>query len=393
MTLVGDSGDDGPAAHALVIGVGQYDWFPDGPLHLARKHDRISKSFTQLTSPPVSARALCEGLLEELRDLPGSVSLGSLEAVVSAEKELILKGDDGADIPLGPATLSGVRKALDAWYERCDSHPDNVALLFFCGHGVQVGRGPQMLLLQDTGEDVHDYFRNAVDLQSLVEGMERNQARTQCFFIDACRFAPEELFEKADVRAAKLLDPPRRPQFRDRIVLHSTLAGAKAHGPRGGVTRFTDAVLRALLTPESYSDGRSWVVTTETIGRFVRELMNWPGLRADFADTAPAQRCDFSSLSTSQGGVLFSFDTAPPVPFHFKTAPGESLAHAHWALRDRDNQSYASRRPSPEAWTGHGPVGLARLEVSFGDGRFLGRSDEIWMQAPCRSRIVEVQEL
>ncbi|MET8112772.1 caspase family protein [Streptomyces prasinus] len=392
MTTVWESGLEGPAAHALVIGVGRYDWFPQGQRYARRKGDRISKEFTQLTSPPASARALCEGLLDRFRDLPGGMSLGSLEAAVSAEEEIALKGDDGAGITLGPATLEGVEEAFEAWYERCDSHPDNVAMLFFCGHGVQVGRGPQALLLQDTGENVRNYFRNAVDLHSLVEGMEQNRARIQCFFIDACRFAPEELFEKGDLRATQLLVPPRRPRARDRIVIHSTRAGAKAHGPLGGVTRFTDAVLCALMTPESDSDGESWVVTTETIGKFVRELMDWPGLRAD-AGTTPDQHCDFSSLSTSQGGVLFSFDTSPPVPFHFKTAPGESLPHAHWALLDRDHQPYASRPPMPEAWTGHGPVGLARLEVSFGDGRFLGRGDDVWMQAPCRARIVEVQEL
>lgn len=248
MTTVWESGLEGPAAHALVIGVGRYDWFPQGQRHGRRKGDRISKEFTQLTSPPASARALREGLLDRFRGLPGEKSLGSLEAAVSAEEEIVLKGDDGAGITLGPATLDGVEEAFEAWYERCDSHPGNVAMLFFCGHGVQVGRGPQALLLQDTGENVRDYFRNAVDLHSLVEGMEHNRARIQCFFIDACGFAPEELFERGDLCATQLVVPPRRPRARDRIVIHSTRAGARAHGPMGGVTRFTDAVLRALMT-------------------------------------------------------------------------------------------------------------------------------------------------
>ncbi|MFI2261745.1 caspase family protein [Streptomyces tubercidicus] len=394
MTTVWESGLEGPAAHALVIGVGAYDWFPDGPRYVkGRKGDRLSKEFAQLASPPASAHALCEGLLERFRDLPGGLTLGSLEAVVSAKEQIILKGDDGAGVPLGPATFEGVEEAFWAWYERCDSHQDNVALFFFCGHGTQVGRGPQALLLQDTGENVRDYFRTAVDLHTLVEGMERNSARIQCYFVDACRFAPERLYEDGDVRATRLLTPPRRPRDRDRVVVHSTRPGMKAHGPLEGVTRFTEAVLRALLTPESDPAGEAWAVTTETVGKFVRELMDWPGLRPD-GIAMPNQRCDFSSLSTSQGGVLFSFDEAPPVPFHFDTSPGESLSDAEWALKDREHQElYASRPPMPEPWIGQGPVGPVRVEVSFADGRFQGHGDDIWMQAPCRARTVEVREL
>ncbi|MEU8852757.1 caspase family protein [Streptomyces sp. NPDC048564] len=393
MTTVWESGLTGPAAHALVIGVGAYDRFQGGPKYVkGRKGDRYSRWLSQLASPPASARALCEGLLEEFRDLPGGLSLGSLEAVVSAEEEMVLKGDDGAEVPLGPATLAGVEDAFEAWYDRCDSHPDNVALFFFCGHGIQVGRGPQALLLQDTGENVRDYFRTSVDLHALVEGMEENSARIQCFFVDACRNAPERLYEEEEVRATRLLAPPRRPRARDRVVVHSTQLGTKAHGPLGGVTRFTEAVLRALVTPESDSTGRAWAVTTETVGRFVRELMAWPGLRPD-AVAMPEQQCDFSSLSTSRGGVLFSFDEAPPVPFHFNTSPGESLPDAEWALTDRGHQEvYASRAPMPEPWIGNSPVGPAKVEVSFTDGRFRGRGDDIWMQAPCRARTVEVQE-
>ncbi|MFF3411673.1 caspase family protein [Streptomyces sp. NPDC002742] len=396
MTTVWESGLAGPAVHALVIGVGAYDWFLGGTHHeKGRRGDWLSKEFTQLASPPVSARALCEGLLEGFRDLPGGLSLGSLEAVVSAKEQMILKGDDGAEVPLGPATLEGVEEAFLSWYDRCDSDPDNVALFFFCGHGVQVGRGPQILLLQDTGKNSHGYFRTALELDALVEGMEGNSARTQCFFVDACRFAPERLYREKEVRATRLLEPLGRPITRDRVVLHSTQRGAKAHGSLEGegVTHFTEAVLRALLTPESDSAGAAWTVTTETVGKFVRELMAWPGLRPD-GIAMPEQHCDFSSLSTSKGGVLFSFEEAPPVPFHFDTSPGEPLSEAEWTLMDRETRElYASRLPMPEPWIGDGPVGWARVEVSFADGRFRGRGDDVWMQAPCRARKVEVHEL
>ncbi|MFC4506609.1 MULTISPECIES: hypothetical protein [Streptomyces] len=60
---------------------------------------------------------------------------------------------------------------------------------------------------------------------------------------------------------------------------------------------------------------------------------------------------------------------------------------------EANTELYASRPPMPEPWIGHGRVSPARVEVSFTDGRFRGRGDNIWMQAPCRARTVEVREL
>lgn len=60
---------------------------------------------------------------------------------------------------------------------------------------------------------------------------------------------------------------------------------------------------------------------------------------------------------------------------------------------EASNELFAFHPPMPEPWIGHGPVGSARVEVSFTDGRFRGRADDIWMQAPCRARTVEVREL
>ncbi|WP_371648780.1 hypothetical protein [Streptomyces mirabilis] len=60
---------------------------------------------------------------------------------------------------------------------------------------------------------------------------------------------------------------------------------------------------------------------------------------------------------------------------------------------EANTELYASRPPMPEPWIEHGPVSPARVEVSFTDGRFRGPGDNIWMQAACRVRTVEVREL
>lgn len=210
MTTLRDLATDGPALHAFVIGVGRYDWFKSGTRQRPKaRRDDHCRGFAQLTAPPVSVTAMCEALLGPLGARP-ELPLGSLEVLISAEAPVRLAGDDGST-EIAPAVMREVKAAFERWYERCDRHADNVALFHFCGHGIQIGRGPHGLLLQDTGESLFSYFANAVDLDRTVQGMEDNAAEKQLFFVDACRGMPSSLEEVAGLDATALKLPARDP--------------------------------------------------------------------------------------------------------------------------------------------------------------------------------------
>ncbi|WP_330316551.1 caspase family protein [Streptomyces platensis] len=389
MTTLRDHPIHGPALHAFVIGVGQYDWFKGGPLQRTKAQSADHcRSFAQLTAPPVSATAMCEALLGPLGERP-ELPLGSLEVLISAEAPVRLAGDDGST-EIAPAVMSEVIAAFERWYERCDRHTDNVALFHFCGHGVQIGRGPHGLLLQDTGENMHSYFTNAIDLDTTVLGMEENAAEKQLYFVDACRSMPSSLEALASLDATALKTPPRDPRSRDRLVLRSTDVAADAYARRKSPSLFTRAVLNALSMPREPRQGSRWEVTTDTIGPYVRQLTEWPGLQEQ---DEPRQVCD-TSVSSTKGGTVFTFDECPPVPFHFDTNPGDALSSATWMLSERTSGHLIQRRgPAAEPWQGEGPSGPARLDADFVNGRFTATGCDVWLSPPSHQNTLALGEL
>ncbi|MFB7325164.1 caspase family protein [Streptomyces sp. NPDC056190] len=389
MTTLRNHAIDRPALHAFVIGVGRYDWFKGGT-HQRPKAQRKDhcRNFAQLTAPPVSATAMCEALLGPLGARP-ELPLGSLEVLISAEEPMRLAGDDGST-EITPAVMREVQAAFERWYERCDGHADNVALFYFCGHGIQVGRGPHGLLLQDTGESLFSYFGNAVDLDRTVLGMEDNAAEKQLFFVDACRGMPSSLGEAAPLDAKALKSPDGPPRSRDRLVLRSTDVTADAYARLKSPSLFTRAVLKALSMPSEPWQGSRWEVTTETIGPHVRKLTEWRGLRAP---DEPRQVCD-PFLSSTKGGTLFTFDACPPVPFHFDTNPGDALSSTTWTLSERPSgQLIQQRDPGSDPWQGEGPSGPARVDADFVNGRFTATSTDVWLSPPSHQTILTVGEL
>ncbi|MFJ6760152.1 caspase family protein [Streptomyces sp. NPDC091273] len=382
MTTLWESGEPGPALHAFVIGVGRYDYFPGSPTGQHRRRDPFSRDLGQLTSPAESARRACWELLD-LRDR-SEMPLGSLELLLS-------QGDDDRDDeefgPVEPATLAEVKAAFNLWDERCDSDPGNVALFFFIGHGLQQGRGDQILLLQDTGADPGEYFATAFNFDRMRMGMEANQARIQCFFVDACRSASDAVDDLHGIEAPSLKQPGKKPVRRDTVIVRSTGAGQSAYGAQYDSTLFTKAVLRALRSP--YSRGtQDWAVTTRTIGPAVQDLMEWRGLAVE---GRPDQACEVSG--TMLGGELFRFDGPPQVPFHFDTDSADSLAAAEWSFHDSGDRLVADRPAKAEPWQDDGPPGRGEVGVTFSNGRFESARRESWLLPPCHAHTVEVRNL
>lgn len=141
--LFHDARRDEPAMHALVIGVGSYPYLPGGPLADPREAFTFD-GMRQLTSPPRSALAFAR-LLVDGGTARWNVPAGSVDLLISSP--------DG-DVPPGlpePAprepTIDRIREAFAAWLARCATHPENVAVLYFCGHGLQAES--QLLLAGD----------------------------------------------------------------------------------------------------------------------------------------------------------------------------------------------------------------------------------------------------
>ena len=128
MTIIHDADARGPGTHALVIGVGKYRHLRGG--EMPRKQNL---GLGQIKSPPISAMAFADWLLSEHQN--PAAPAGSVELLLSPAQSYQLSS--GQSIYIESATMANVEAAFFRWYEHCTAHNDNVAIFYFCGHGVK----------------------------------------------------------------------------------------------------------------------------------------------------------------------------------------------------------------------------------------------------------------
>jgi hypothetical protein len=352
MTTLVNRTADLPQTHALVIGAGQY---PDCTT-LTRSADSrvaaLARRFGPVTSPPASARAVAQWLMNAPEDQ--IAPLGSLE---------LLESGGTSDQPLNgvrPAapTFDAVAAAFDHWYARCNTHADNVAFFYFSGHGcAKVG---QLLLLDDVGANPLRFFDNAVAFEPTVAGMTRNRAATQCFFVDACRDIPDELLDLAGSPGRPLVTPQLQRDFRHAPVLFSTGPGQPAYGTEDRLSPFTEALLRALdgLAAEKTPEG-AWEVTTDRIGPAVERLLAFDGLST--ADT----QYPVSGGWPGRRSIRRLY-AEPRVPFRLGCDPREALGSAQLTLTEVTRNRVEMRRPpTPAIWEDVVRADCYALEATF----------------------------
>lgn len=269
MTTVLDNKISRPALHAFVIGVGYYR-------HLTGGSDpRVPDSWDlrQVVEPRLSARAVLDWLTGDYAH-PATVPLGSLEVLISLPKD----HDQYLGHNVDEATLPHVQTAVDRWFTRCDSNPGNVALFYFCGHGMF--RDNQYLLLEDFGERMLDPMAKSIDLDRFRDGMALCEADTQIFIADACRTLPWERSKlPGQIWGASLLERTWGGNTdRNAPILLATDKDGDAYGPPGDVTYYTKALLAALrgagaVDPELNDH---WAVWHHRLASTVQQLLKDP---------------------------------------------------------------------------------------------------------------------
>lgn len=261
---------EGPGTHVFIVGVGRYDYLRGG------KKGPIDRDggMGQLTSSPVSAAAMLNWCITSLHN--PRAPLMSIEMLMSESDERVrYPGSDGSDIEIDDANLRNFEQAAKAWFERANSHPDNVAVFYFCGHGLGDGMSTQ-LLLSNYGESARP-LRDAINFNGFRMAMHSCQAKSQIYFIDACRV----------VDSALLIDPhnlgesglgvvnPMRTHRGSNPVFFAARNGRQAFGDPGQVSSFTAALLSALckhgVRRNRYQE---WAVTPQALQQAVAALMD-----------------------------------------------------------------------------------------------------------------------
>jgi hypothetical protein len=269
----------GPATHALVIGVGYYRHLLGGPEQKPRVHLGLSV----LESPPRSAEKFANVLLGTDPASPG-LALHNPAAPL-ATLEVLISGRNPSTFAVGAtthvaeaATSDAVALAFDRWLAEVEGHPDNVGILYFCGHGV-MGNGPeQYLLLEDHGRSANRPFEaGSFDFTSTLRALWRRVPAQLYAFVDACRTHDARVAGTMGARPGPLLEETASTR---NVNLGSTLVeasgeGLPAYGDGAGVSRFTDALVRALDgycgVPQPGSG--QWLVNGEAISQAMPKLL------------------------------------------------------------------------------------------------------------------------
>lgn len=402
MTLVVDRGRDGPRVHALVIGVGAYRHLPGGADPVA--HDTLG--LRQLSGPPLSARAFADWVATSMRH--PRAALGTVELLTSpgapppgapppgARAGGAPAGDGAAPAEPAPSsatvdvpTMAAVADAFEAWYQRCDTHEDNVALLYFCGHGVE--RESLFLLMEDFARSSLSLLENALDVGQTYQGLARCRAREQYVFVDACREIPFQLLQQLSGNARVLVAPQLvADQRRDTALVYATSGGAKAYGRPNRPTRFTEALIRALDGLGGRLDGAQWVVDVSSLQRAITLILAEP------RDGAPVQ---LPSIRGAGLGVLHRFDGAPVVPVSLQCLPPAAVAAATITLSPLAALPGAVVGATPptlvagaRGWSVEVPADIYSLAVDFPGGGYAAARKSIAALPPgVYDELVEVQ--
>lgn len=301
----------GPGVHALVIGVGGYPYLRGGE-HARDRIPRALHGIGPLTSPPRSALAFAQWLVNGAQGA-WQTPLRSVELLLSWTP-----GDPGGTDPaVGAgtpvATIDNIRDAFGQWLTRCSADPDSVAILYFCGHGLQ--SDGHILLADDINRFPEAPFGQAFDFDRTRLALQQRGPRTQVFVIDACRIGGSGE------------DPPAVHALADRTVFGTSVREneltlrmppyGEASGNREQVSHLTSALIRALEGQAAETDeSGDWVVRLEGISGAIDTL-----LMRELAVETLHRGVEATSVGDA---VLYRLHEAPPARLTVRCLPPEA---------------------------------------------------------------------
>lgn len=367
MTLIHESDTRGPlggGTHVLLIGVGWYRYLKDGDKEKGQA-ERLSY-LGQIDSPPVSAHALANWIIRTPLTPPRH-PLASVELLVSSRdpshQPFVMA--DGTSKQIAAATWDGIAAAWTRWRHRCDEHEDNVALFYFCGHGLSQGTS-SYLLPEDFGNPDYTPWDHAIDFgKSWVNLNMYNKAARQYAFVDTCLHAERE----AIANPRELSHGSSSPGARSALALHATVPNASAHAPSGAVRScFASALLEALQgnEAENLSKRGRWRVSLERLSETINRRLR------TYRTPCTSQRTYSSGAFILEGESLHELSTLP-ARVTVRCQPRRAMAQATLFLtRQPGGADYLTREPEFSVelneWVVAVPAGIYQIGARFKPG-------------------------
>lgn len=259
-----------PGAHVLIIGVGKYGYGKG----LAT--GTVSEDLRQLTSPPISARAIADWFIGSFRNQNKPLASVSLLISEDPTKPYQPSRPSGAAQFQPPsATLANVKEAARNWAERLSSHKENMGVFYFCGHGASLGQ-QAALLLEDFGLPGAD-FDNAIDVDILRGTMKNSPAIQQLYLVDCCRTNADELYKNEPSIGSRIVSVSRLQRGHSippqQFVLFPTIDGEEAFGIKDKISVFSNSLIDAMSFAGADDRTGLWLTNTASLFAAVDKLV------------------------------------------------------------------------------------------------------------------------
>ncbi|WP_344035780.1 caspase family protein, partial [Mycolicibacterium alvei] len=370
-----------PGTHALIVGVGGYPHLEGGtgtPIEDPLQYGNLG----QLTSPPRSALAFANWLCQNAHER-WKAPLASVDMLISPSPAD--PSPAGLGMSFHEPTIAGIRTAWESWMSRCSTNPGNVAVFYFCGHGLQSTE--QILLASDFGQ-FDNHFVGAFGFESSRYGFLQHPPQTQCFFIDACRGVTPGVVEKLGsptVLPLVTLTAYKKRQCEHDLTLQSSAPFQSAFGPIGAVSHFTAALICAFeggaATTDEYGD---WVIRTERVSARIDDLLEAQSGRRQPTAKGPG-------LAST---VLYRLDAPPDVKLTLGCDPRLALDKATLFYKP-DSPPRAKRimrtPPASVAWELTVRGGYYTVGASFADSTFEKSRRGVLLEPPFSPQVLRVR--
>jgi hypothetical protein len=349
-----------PALHALIIGVSEYPHLIGGSTPVA-DHWNMG----QLTSTASTAAMIAEWLQDPATRL--ARPLGTLRLLLSpAASEGHLAGR--AD----PATLANVIAEAVAWRQDASADRDGHTFFYFAGHGIQRTKEDAVFCLHDFRQPPFGALHNTIDLATLHGGMSPapkhdDIARTQFYFIDACRVQPQEEQNFAPRNTSAVFDRALGGQDDRRSpVFYSSISNTAANAVPGQQTLFSIALLDCLKGAGADSFGEDdlgsdiWGVSVNSLDRAMKVKIDELN-REHQADQTYTQGGAFTDAP------LCMLPSPPLVDLELSIDPVAARLAGALHIKNSDNSTRLQQPPpvTPHPVKQKIPAGLYSIEVSF----------------------------
>lgn len=319
-----------PCTHALVVGVSHYQFLPQTDAD-PQPENRETFGLRQPKTPATSGWKFANWLKDSYNN--PAAPLGTVRLLLSPsdwEKQNV-PALAGLPAEVLPATRDNVAAAVDEWHDACKTNPDNVAILYASGHGIQISKDDGGIVLLEDFAKEKSVLTQSLDVPAVRAGMAgATMAQQQFYFVDACAVRPKEAIDFQSMGQGVNLPNPFEGAARCSAVYYSASPSTEALGEPGNGTLFVQALIDCLelaaVDTHTHENGW-WVVTTSSLMKALEPRVK--ALAKGFNATQ----------DTTTGGqlaeVIFHVLPEPPkVPVTLELDPEDVVAAATARLWD-----------------------------------------------------------